>query len=58
LAFNDESLIKQLNSLKKNTTIIINKKWIHKLIEKNISINNYNVLDLDITDKYENTYLL
>lgn len=58
LAFNDVSLVKQLNSLKENATIIINKKWVSKLAEKNISIDTYNVLDLDIADKYENTYLL
>lgn len=58
LAFNAESLLKQLNSLKNEATIIINKKWLAKLEEKNISLSKYNILDLEIEDKYDNTYLL
>lgn len=58
LAFNHESLEKQISSLKENATIIINSKWINKLKEKWISFDNFNVLELEITDKYDNTYLL
>lgn len=58
LAFNAESLEKQMNSLKENATIIINSKWINKLKEKGLNFDNFNVLELEITDKYDNTYLL
>ena len=58
LAFNAESLQKQMNSLKENSTIIINSKWINKLKEKGLNFDNFNVLELEITDKYDNTYLL
>lgn len=58
LAFNAESLQKQIQSLKQNATIIINSKWINKLKEKGLNFDNFNVLELEITDKYDNTYLL
>ena len=58
LAFNAESLEKQLSSLKKWATIICNKKWIDKLTDKWIKLKKYNILDLEINDKYDNTYLL
>jgi hypothetical protein len=58
LAFNAESLEKQLSSLKKGATIIINKKWVEKLSAKDIYLTDFNILDLEITDKYDNTYLL
>ncbi len=58
LAFNDKSLEKQLSSLKKWATIIINKKWVEKLSSKDISLDDFNILDLEIDDKYDNTYLL
>jgi len=58
LAFNAESLEKQISSLKENATIIINSKWINKLKEKGLNFDNFNVLELEITDKYDNTYLL
>jgi len=58
LAFNAESLERQIPSLKEWATIIINSKWIKKLEDKWISLDKYNILDLEITDKYDNTYLL
>jgi len=58
LAFNAESLEKQLPSLKENATIISNKKWINKLNEKWIDLSKFQILDLEINDKYDNTYLL
>lgn len=58
LAFNAESLEKQMHSLKENSTIIINSKWINKLKEKGFNFEKYNVLELEISDKYDNTYLL
>jgi len=58
LAFNAESLEKQLDSLKSWATIIVNSKWIDKLTTKWINLDKFNILDLEITDKYDNTYLL
>jgi Pyruvate/2-oxoacid:ferredoxin oxidoreductase gamma subunit len=58
LAFNAASLEKQLSSLKSGSTIIINKKWVEKLALKKIDLSDFNVFDLEITDKYDNTYLL
>lgn len=59
LTFNDKNLEKTLPLLKKGWYIISNKKWIEKLSLKQEGIfNDYNVLDLEIADKYDNTYLL
>ena len=58
LAFNAESLEKQISSLKKWSTIIINKKWLAKILDKWINLDIFNILDLEINDKYDNTYLL
>lgn len=56
LAFNAESLESSLDSLIKWATIIINKKWVEKIWEE--KLKSFNVLDLEISDKYDNTYLL
>lgn len=59
LTFNDKNLEKTLPLLKKGGYVISNKKWIEKLSAKNPDMfNDYNVLDLEIADKYDNTYLL
>lgn len=58
LAFNSESLERQLSSLKSGATIIINKKWLEKLNDKKVNLSKFNILDLEINDKYDNTYLL
>lgn len=55
LAFNSESLEKSISSLKKWATIIVNKKWSEKSADK---LKWFNILDLEISDKYDNTYLL
>ncbi len=55
LAFNSESLEKAIPSLVDWATVIVNKKWSKKSIEK---LKWFNVLDLEIADKYDNTYLL
>ncbi len=55
LAFNSESLEKAVPSLKSWATIITNKKWSEKSALK---LEWFNVLDLEIADKYDNTYLL
>jgi hypothetical protein len=41
--------------LKKGGTIIVNNKWLKKITE---DLSEYQVLDLEISDKYDNTYLL
>jgi len=55
LAFNSESLEKSIDNLKLWATIITNKKWSDKLVSK---LEWFNILDLEISDKYDNTYLL
>lgn len=55
LAFNADSLEKQIHSLKKWGTIIINNKWLSKTT---VDLTDYQILDLEISDKYDNTYLL
>jgi len=55
LAFNAQSINAQIHALKENGTIIINKKWVEKI---DADLSKYQVLDLDISDKYDNTYLL
>ena len=60
LAFNSESLENQLSSLKSWSTIIVNKKWLDKLSINNPELisGSYNILSMEINDKYDNTYLL
>jgi len=55
LAFNSESLEKAIPSLKHWATVIVNKKWSEKSANK---LEWFNILDLEISDKYDNTYLL
>jgi Pyruvate/2-oxoacid:ferredoxin oxidoreductase gamma subunit len=55
LAFNAQSINAQIHALKENGTIIINKKWVEKI---DADLSKYQVLDLEISDKYDNTYLL
>lgn len=61
IAFNDKAVEKNINSLNKNSVLIINRKYIEKFSPntKNIiSENNIKILDLEIQEKYDNTYLL
>ena len=59
IAFNDKNLENTLSWLKKWGYIIVNRKWTEKLSSKNEGIfDDYNLLDLEINDKYDNTYLL
>lgn len=58
LAFNAESLERQLSSLKDGATIIVNKKHLEKLEEKGVNLSSFNLLTPEIDDKYDNTYLL
>ena len=54
IAFNDKNLENTLPVLKEWGYIIVNKKFSDKLS----GLEKYNVLDLEIQDKYDNTYLL
>jgi len=56
LALNGKSFSSEISSLKPGWTIIINKKWLNKL--ENLDLSAYKVLSLDIKDKYDNTYLI
>jgi len=56
LALNAQSFRSQINFLKPWATIIINSKWLKKL--EDLDLKNYNILDLEIKDKYDNTYLI
>ena len=55
LAFNSESLEKAIPNLINWAIVIVNKKWSEKSAEK---LEWFKILDLDIKDKYDNTYLL
>ncbi len=54
IAFNDKNLENTLPVLKDWGYVIVNKKFSDKLT----GLEKYNVLDLEIQDKYDNTYLL
>lgn len=58
LAFNANGLLAQIESLKKDSTIIINSKYLDNIKEKLDKLKNLNILSLNIKDKYDNTYLL
>jgi len=59
LAFNDKNLENTLTNLRKWGYVIVNKKWAEKLSLKEEGVfDDYNLLDLEINDKYDNTYLL
>jgi len=59
LAFNSESLEKAISSLKSGATVITNKKNTSPLAPLLTGEGkNFNILDLEIADKYDNTYLL
>ncbi len=57
ISFDDKNLENVLKSLNKWWYIIINKKYSEKL-KKNLNFSEYKLLELDIKDKYDNTYLL
>lgn len=57
ISFDDKNLQNVLPSLKKWGYIIINKKFSDKLKDK-VDFSDHNLLELDIKDKYDNTYLL
>ncbi len=60
VALDDKNLRANIADLKlwKKSFIIANNKWIKKIGEENISFAEYNLLGIDINDKYDNTYLI
>ncbi|QFR38788.1 hypothetical protein A9Q91_00955 [Candidatus Gracilibacteria bacterium 28_42_T64] len=61
LSFDAKSLDYNIHTLKNNGVIIINQKFREKInteTYKTIESKNIQILDLKITDKYDNTYLL
>lgn len=56
VAFDKSALEKNLDYLRKESIIIASKKTISKIDES--ILENFIVLDLEISEKYENTYLL
>jgi 2-oxoglutarate/2-oxoacid ferredoxin oxidoreductase subunit alpha len=59
ISLNDKNILPNLIDLGKGGIIIASKKWID-LVEKTLPDirTKYNIYDPEITDKYENTYLL
>lgn len=58
IVFDDKNLENNLETLKNWAFIISNKKFIEKLKEKWVSLSKFKILDIEINDKYDNTYLL
>lgn len=58
IVFDDKNLESNLPTLREWAFIISNKKFIEKVISKWIDLSKFKVLDIDINDKYDNTYLL
>jgi Pyruvate/2-oxoacid:ferredoxin oxidoreductase gamma subunit len=61
IAFDNKSVEKNINALKKNSILIINKKYLEKFkseLKDIILKNNIKILDLEINEKFDNTYLL
>jgi len=58
VVFDDKNLEKNLPTLRAGAFIISNKKFVDKLVTKWVDLSNYKVLDIEIVDKYDNTYLL
>lgn len=55
IAFDKDALEKNIESLKPWAVVILSKKTISKT---ELDLSDFNVLDLEITEKFENTYLL
>ncbi len=58
VVFDDKNLESNLSTLKSWAFIISNKKFIEKIITKWIDLSKFKILDIEINDKYDNTYLL
>ena len=61
IAFDEKAVEKNINSLNKNWILIINKKYLEKFSLETLNTikeKHIKILDLKITAKYDNTYLL
>ncbi len=58
VVFDDKNIESNLPTLRDWAFIISNKKFIEKVTTKWIDISKFKVLDIEINDKYDNTYLL
>lgn len=59
IALNDKNIIPNLASLSDTGVIIASKKWIDLVEKTQPDIRSrYHVIDPEISDKYENTYLV
>lgn len=58
IVFDDKNLEANLPTLRNWAFIITNKKFIKKLTSKWVDLSKFKVLDIEINDKYDNTYLL
>jgi Pyruvate/2-oxoacid:ferredoxin oxidoreductase gamma subunit len=58
IALDDKNLKANLEDLRDGAVIISNKKWTSKLISSGINLTQYKILDIEITSKYDNTYLI
>ncbi len=58
IVFDDKNLESNLPTLRKRAFIISNKKFVEKLTSKWVDLSEFRVLDIEINDKYDNTYLL
>lgn len=58
IVFDDKNLENNIETLRNWAFIISNKKFIEKVKEKWVSLWKFKILDIEIKDKYDNTYLL
>ncbi|NDK08649.1 hypothetical protein EOM39_05420 [Candidatus Gracilibacteria bacterium] len=58
VVFDDKNIESNLPTLREGAFIISNKKFIEKVTTKLIDLSKFKVLDIEINDKYDNTYLL
>jgi 2-oxoglutarate/2-oxoacid ferredoxin oxidoreductase subunit alpha len=58
VALDDKNLKANLEDLREGAVIIANKKWTSKLVNSGVDLSHYKILDIDITSKYDNTYLI
>ncbi|MFA5917013.1 MAG: 2-oxoacid:acceptor oxidoreductase family protein [Candidatus Gracilibacteria bacterium] len=58
VVFDDKNLESNLPTLREGAFIISNKKFVEKVVAKGIDLSKFKILDIEINDKYDNTYLL
>ena len=58
VVFDDKNIESNISTLRDGAFIISNKKFVEKVITKWINLSKFKILDIEINDKYDNTYLL